>query len=180
MDKLLSISGASNQTRKSRLFMLYLNKLKNSQGPRNLTFFLRCTDFPRRKMSLSDSRTECRWWQMSRSPPAKCRVGCLSQALGLHELHWWAGRPSGPERQGFSPNLQAGIRGPSASPRAMNRDGLRPFSRAGSPPTANWPLPLEETQLDTGTHLALETGTSDTSGVAAFALRWSLSPGHMG
>ena len=46
MDKLLSISGASNQTRKSRLFMLYLNKLKNSQGPRNLTFFFEMHRLP--------------------------------------------------------------------------------------------------------------------------------------
>lgn len=117
---------------------------------------------------------------MSGLPPAKCRVGCLSQDLGLQELHWWVGRPSGPGRQGFSPNLQAGICSPSVSPRAMNGDGLRPFSTAGSSPTANRPLPLGETQLTTGAHLALEMGTSDISGVGVFAFQWSLSPGHMG
>lgn len=117
---------------------------------------------------------------MSGLPPAKCRVGCLSQDLGLQELHWWVGRPSGPGRQGFSPNLQAGICSPSVSPRAMNGDGLRPFSTAGSSPTANRPLPLGETQLATGAHLALETGTSDISGIGVFAFQWSLSPGHMG
>lgn len=84
---------------------------------------------------------------MSGLPPAKCNFGHLCQALGSKSFIGGLNGPVVQESGERSPIYRQAGMAPSASPGAVKRDGLRLFSRAGTPPAGRRTLSLEETQL---------------------------------